>query len=41
MTFSKNREDYLFAGSDSGDLLAFQVKNKSLAFNVNACAKGI
>ena len=23
MTFSKNREDYLFAGSESGDLLAF------------------
>ena len=41
MTFSKNREDYLFAGSESGDLLAFQVKNKSLAFNINACAKGI
>ena len=41
MTFSKNREDYLFAGSESGDLLGFQVKNKSLAFNINACAKGI
>jgi cilia- and flagella-associated protein 52 len=23
MTFSKNREDYLFAGSESGDFLAF------------------
>jgi hypothetical protein len=41
MTFSKNKEDILFAGSESGDLLAFQVKNKSLAFNINACAKGI
>jgi hypothetical protein len=41
MAFSKNREEYLFAGSESGDLLAFQVKSKALAFNVNACAKGI
>jgi hypothetical protein len=23
MAFSKNREEYLFAGSESGDLLAF------------------
>jgi hypothetical protein len=41
MCFSKNREDLLFAGSDSGDLLALNVKNKSLVFNINACAKGI
>lgn len=41
MTFSKNHEDYLFAGSESGDLIGFQVKTKSLAFNINACAKGV
>ena len=41
LTYSKNREDFLFAGTASGDFLGFQIKNKVLAFNVNACAKGI
>jgi hypothetical protein len=41
MTYSKSSEDYLFAGTASGDLCSFQVKTKGLAFTVNACALGI
>ena len=41
MTYSKNNEDYLYAGTASGDFVGFLVKSKVLAFTVNACALGI
>ena len=41
MAFSKNNEDYLFAGTASGDLCGFNVKSKMLVFNINLCAMGI
>jgi hypothetical protein len=41
LTYSKSNEDYLFAGTNSGDLCSFQVKTKGLAFTINACAMGI
>ena len=41
LSYSKNNEDFLFAGTASGDLLGFQIKYKSLAFNANVCARGI
>jgi hypothetical protein len=31
LDFSKNNEDYLYAGSSSGDLLAIQIKSKTLS----------
>ena len=41
MTFSKNAEDYLIAGTASGELCGFHVKTKQLIFNVNLCAMGV
>jgi WD40 repeat protein len=41
LTYSKNNEDFLYAGTASGDLVSFKVKSKGLAFTVNACAMGI
>lgn len=41
MTYSKNSEDFLYAGTTSGDLCGFQVKNKIFVFSVNLCAQGI
>ena len=41
MTYSKNNEDYLFAGTASGDLCSFQVKSKGLSLTLNASALGI
>ena len=41
MKFSKNQEDYLFAGTASGDLCGFHVKSKQLVFCLNLCALGI
>jgi WD40 repeat protein len=41
ITFSKNSEDYLFAGTSSGDLIGFLVKNKMLVFSINVCAMGV
>ena len=41
MAFSKNAEDYLIAGTASGDLCGFHVKTKQLVFCLNLCALGI
>ena len=41
MSFSKNAEDFLYAGTASGDLCVFQVKNKILVYSQNVCAMGI
>ena len=41
LTFSKNAEDSIFAGTSSGDLCCFNVKSKSLNFNINLCALGV
>lgn len=41
MTFSKNAEDFLFAGTSSGDFCGFQVKNKILVFAINCVAQGV
>jgi len=41
MAFSKNQEDYLFAGTSSGDVCGFHVKTKMLVFTLNLCALGV
>ena len=41
MGFSKNQEDYLFAGTSSGDVCGFHVKTKMLVFTLNLCALGV
>ncbi|KAL4432056.1 hypothetical protein ABPG74_017792 [Tetrahymena malaccensis] len=41
LEFSKNREDYLFAGTSSGDFLCFQMKNKVLAAVITVSAQGV
>jgi hypothetical protein len=41
MTFSMNAEDYLFAGTSSGDICGFHVKTKMLVFSMNLCALGV
>ena len=41
MTFSLNAEDYLFAGTSSGDVCGFHVKTKMLVFTINLCALGV
>ena len=33
MTFSLNQEDFLYAGTSSGDFIGFHVKNKCMAFS--------
>lgn len=40
MTFSKNSEDYLYAGTSSGDVCGFHVKTKMLVFTLNLTALG-
>lgn len=39
--FSKPDEQYLFAGTKSGDFVSFQIKNKISVFVQNVCAKGV
>ena len=41
MTFSKNAEDYLYAGTSSGDVCGFHVKTKMLVFTLNLTALGV
>jgi len=41
LDFSKNKEDFLYAGTTSGDFCVFQMKNKILASVVNVCALGV
>lgn len=41
LSFSKNKEDYLYAGTSSGDFCAFQIKNKLLSSITNVCALGV
>ena len=38
IVFSKPVEEYIFAGTLSGDFSCFQVKNKILVFTQNVCA---
>lgn len=40
MAFSKNAEDYLYAGTTSGDVCGFHTKTKMLVFTLNLCALG-
>lgn len=39
--FSKPNEQYLFAGTKSGDFVSFQIKHKLLVFVQNVCAQGV
>lgn len=39
--FSLPSEQYLFAGTQSGDFVSFQMKNKILVFVQNVCAQGV
>jgi len=41
MAFSNNQEDYLVAGTASGDVAGFHVKSKQLVFSLNLCALGV
>jgi len=41
LEFSKNNEDYLFAGTASGEVCAFSMKLKVLSLIVTVSAKGI
>jgi len=41
MAFSKNAEDYLVAGTASGDVAGFHVKSRQLVFSLNVCALGV
>jgi|Transcript_23360 hypothetical protein len=41
MAFSKNQEDYLVAGTASGDVAGFHVKSRQLVFSLNLCALGL
>lgn len=41
LDFSKNKEEYLYAGTTSGDFCVFQMKNKILASMVNVSALGV
>jgi WD40 repeat protein len=38
LTFSKPNEEFVFAGTNSGDFCSFQVKNKLFVFSQPACA---
>ena len=40
MSFSKSAEDFIYAGTSSGDVCGFHVKTKMLVFNLNLCALG-
>ncbi|CAI2361150.1 unnamed protein product [Moneuplotes crassus] len=39
--FGKPKEEYLFAGTKSGDFVSFQIKHKLLVFVQNVCAQGV
>jgi len=39
--FSLPSEQYLFAGTKSGDFVSFQIKHKLLVFVQNVCAQGV
>ena len=39
--FSKPTEEYLYAGTTSGDFVCFQIKNKIMVFTQSVCAQGI
>lgn len=41
MKFSNNQEDYLVAGTASGDVCGFHVKTKMLVFCLNLSALGV
>ena len=41
MAFSLNQEDYLVAGTNSGDVVGFHVKSKQLVFSLKLCALGL
>jgi len=41
IAFSKNNEDYLFAGSSSGDFVAINIKSKSLSSIIQVANSGI
>ena len=41
LAFSKPNEEFLFAGTKSGDFCSFQVKNKMFVFAQSVCAQGI
>lgn len=41
LDFSRNNEDYLFAGSSSGDFIAIQLKSKTLSSIVPVASKGV
>jgi len=40
IAFSKNNEDYLFAGSSSGDFVAINIKSKSLSSIIQVANSG-
>ena len=40
-SFSLPNEQYLFAGTASGDFVSFQIKHKLLVFVQNVCAQGV
>ena len=39
--FSKNKEDYLFVGTTTGDFLIFSLKNMFLSGKINVSALGV
>jgi WD40 repeat protein len=41
LAFSKPNEEFLFAGTKSGDFCSFQVKNRMFVFAQSVCAQGI
>ena len=41
LTFSKNEQKFLYAGTTSGDIVCFLVKNQMIVFNKIICARGI
>jgi hypothetical protein len=41
LDFSKNNEDYIFAGSSSGDFVAVLIKSKTLSSIVPLGSKGV
>ena len=41
LTFSKPNQEFLFAGTKSGEFCSFQVKNKMFVFSQSVCAQGI
>jgi len=41
LAFSKNDEKYLYAGTTSGDIVCFLVKNKKVVFSKIICSQGV